>query len=353
MIAALAVLAASLAAAADTAPPPAAPLASSAAAPAPVAAPSVALLKERFLAATDDASRQSALDELSRTTPVSGRDVSALFDLFSRFSEPALRRKVMDSLARLQPDNPQLEPLFITYLQQSEPESRLFGVNGAFRLRSREALPLVRKIASKKLSRSSASAVNALSERNEYWTQYEALSALAQWEPERTLKLLREKAQQSPAMARLLGQHYWRTVFPDLRKWAVSSDLDDRERAVEASGAPISPADARATRDGMLALVRDANADDEVRHRLALKVGACSSDEEVDALTSEHDRAKDDKTRLLLAAAVFAAHSPRSVPLLARYAKDAPDDQMRAGARVELVELVGEDQAKRLLGRAP
>jgi len=50
------------------------------------------------------------------------------------------------------------------------------------------------------------------------------------------------------------------------------------------------------------------------------------------------------------AAAVFAAHSPKSVPLLTRYARQSPDEMTRAGARAELVDLLGEERAKALVG---
>lgn len=351
MIPALALLAAALAAAADVSTSGVVAGTLTVAAPvAPVGAPSVSLLKERFLGATEEAERKSLLGKIAQTTPVSAQDVSALFDLFSRFPEPALRRGVMDSLSRLQPENPQLEPLFITYLQQGEPESQLFGINGAFRLRSRRALPLVREIAGRKFAASSAASINALSDRNAWWTQYEALSALAQWEGDKSLSLLRKKTKESPAVARLLGEFYWRQIFPDLKKWAYATDPADHERAVEAAGAPIDPADARATRADMLALVRDPKLDEEVRHKLILKVGASSNDAEVEELAREHDAAGDDKMRLVWAAAVFAAHSPKSVPLLTRYARQSPDEMTRAGARAELADMLGEERVKELLG---
>lgn len=357
MIAALALLAAGLAGAAET--PASLPVSSTsgvvsgslttAPPPAALGAPGVALLKERFLGATEEPVRAKVLDQIAGTTPVSAQDVAALFDLFSRFPDPVLRRRVMDSLSRLQPENPQLEPLFSTYLRQTEPESQLFGINGAFRLRSRQGLPLVRAIAEKKFTAPSAAAINALSDRNQWWAQYEALSALAQWEPERTFPLLREKVKETPAVARLMGEFYWRRTWPDLVKWAASSAASDHDRAVEAAGAPIEPAEARATRAEMLAFVRDPKSDDEVRHRLALKVGASSTDPEVDDLAQEHERAADDKMRLVWAAAVFAAHSQKSVPLLTRYARQSPDEMTRDGARAELVDLLGEERVKALL----
>jgi len=54
--------------------------------------------------------------------------------------------------------------------------------------------------------------------------------------------------------------------------------------------------------------------------------------------------------RLLLVAAVAYSHSAKAVPLLVRYARDSTDDIIRKGARAELVDLVGEEQVKTLLG---
>ena len=256
----------------------------------------------------------------------------------------------MASLALIDPSSPQLEPLFISYLSQPEPETQLFGINGALRLRSRQGLPLVRKIAERKFEAADASSIRLLSARNAWWTQYEALSALAQWEGEKVLPLLRKKADESAAVGRLLGRFFWRQTFPDLKAWSESSDANVREKAVQIAGAQIEPAEARATRAGMLDIVRDAKADPEVRHRLALKAGASSTDAEIDALIAEHDAAKDDKMRLLLVGAVAYSHSAKAVPLLVRYARESTDSIMRKGARAELVDLVGEERTKALLG---
>jgi hypothetical protein len=309
----------------------------------------VAALKEHFIEATDEPSRVKLIDEIAQTRPVSAQDVSALFDLFSRFADPGLRKKVMSSLALIDSSSPQLEPLFLSYLHQPEPETQLFGINGAFRVRSRQALPLVREIAGRKFEAADASAIALLSQRNAWWTQYEALSALSQWEPEKTLPLLRKKADESPAVARLLGRFYWRQILPDIKAWSRSSDQSLRDKALEAAGAQIEPAEARATRDAMLAIMRDPKTDEEVRHRLALKIGASSNDDEVVALISEHDKTADPKLKLLLAAVVAYSHSKKAIPLLVQYARDPKDEIMQKGARLELVDLVGEGQTKALL----
>ncbi|MFI5363870.1 MAG: hypothetical protein ACHQ49_18055 [Elusimicrobiota bacterium] len=311
---------------------------------------SVAQLKQEFVETVDESAHAPLLDRIAVTRPISAQDVSALFDLFSRYADPNLRQKVMASLALLDPSSPALEPLFVSYLKQPEPETQLFGINGAFRLHSREALPFVRKIAERKFEAPDPASIMLLTSRNAWWTQFEALSALSQWEGEKVLPLLRRKSDESAAVARLLGRFFWRQTLPDLKSWAESSDSNVREKAVEAAGAQIEAAEARATRDGMLAVVRDPKADAEVRHRLALKVGASSTDDEVAALIAEHDASKDDETRLLLMAAISFSRSPKAVPLLVRYARDGKDEVIRKGARLELAELVGEDQTRTLLG---
>jgi hypothetical protein len=317
---------------------------------APAASESVSSLKQRFVEALDESGRTGLLDRIAATRPVSAQDVSALFDLFSRYTDPGLRKRVMGSLALIDPSSPQLEPLFISYLHQPEPETQLFGINGLFRLRSRQGLPLVRKIAERKFEAADAASITILSSRNAWWTQYEALSALAQWEGEKVLPLLRKRADESAAVGRLLGRFFWRQTFPDLKSWAKSSDDNVRAKAVEVAGAQIEPAEARATRAGMLDIVRDPKADMEVRHRLALKAGACSTDDEVTELIAEHDRAADEKLRLLLLGAVSYSRSAKAVPLLVRYARDPGDEGMRKGARAELEDLVGAERAKALLG---
>jgi hypothetical protein len=311
------------------------------------AAPTVAELTDRVLSSTDENVRAKSLDELTRTTPISAQDVAALYDLFSRFPNPALRKSVMASLALIPPDSPQLEPLFVSYLKQPEPASQLFGINGAFRLRARQALPLIHKIAEQKLDANST--VSVLRDRLSWNAKYEALSALAQWEGEKALPMLRRQSADGPQFAYLLGLFFWRQTLPDLPKWIRSPDAAVQQEALEAASAKIDPEEARATRAPMLAMLRDATLDTELRHRLALKVGLSSTDDEVDALIKEHDSAPDETTREIWAAAVFVSRSPRAVPLLVRYAKEGPKKNFREGARMELVELLGEPKTAALL----
>jgi hypothetical protein len=313
------------------------------------APPSVAVLKDRFIEAEGAKERTKILNQMARTVPVSGQDVANLFDLFSRFSDDFTRKSVMASLSRLKPGSPQLEPLFMNYLRQPEPEAQLFGINGAFRLRSRAALPMIREIARRKFGAPSVTETTVMSERNAWWTQYEALSVLAQWEGEKALPLLESKAEESAKVGDLLGRYFWRQTLPKIRAWSDSGDLIASERAALAVAAPIDLADARATRVQMLALLRDPKVDPEIRHALALKVGVSSTDEEAEALVRDHDAALSDNERLIWASAAFSTRSPKIVPLLVRYARQTANDMMRKGATAQLVDMVGEAEAAKLI----
>lgn len=319
------------------------------AAEAPAAAPSVAVLRDRFIEALGAPERTFVLDQIAKTVPVSGQDVANLFDLFSRFSDNYTRSAVMASLARLAPGSPQLEPLFMTYLRQPEPEAQLFAINGAFRLRAHAALPLIRAIAERKFGVSGATETTMMSERNAWWTQYEALSVLAQWEGEKAYPLLERKGRENAKVGALLGRYFWRRTLPNLRAWSNKDDLLANERAALASAAPIDLADARATRAQMLALLRDPTVGADIRHQLALKIGVSSNDEEASALVREHDAVLNDTERLYWAAAAFSTRSPKIIPLLVRYARQTGDEMMRKGAAAQLIDMVGEAEARNLI----
>jgi len=322
-----------------------------AAAKAPIAAPTVAMLKDRFVETNDSdtVERTKILKQLAKTPPVSGQDVANLFDLFSRFTDRFTRESAMASLALLEPGSPQIEPLFMTYLKQPEPEAQLFGINGTFRLRARAALPIIREIAGRKFGASAVTETTMMSERNAWWTQYEALSVLAQWEGDKAYSLIERKGRESAKVGAILGRWYWRQTLPKLRSWSESGDLLASERALLAVSAPIDPADARATRAPMLALLRDPKVDAEIRHHLALKIGASSTDEEAADLVREHDAAPTDGERLYWAAAAFSSRSPKVVPLLVRYALQTGDETLRKGAAAQLTDMVGEAEARKLI----
>ncbi len=344
----LALVASSARAAAPAPPAAVAPIRSTATAASPMAAASVSVLSERFLETSKDSEKTAVLKLIAKTAPVSGQDVSNLFDLFSRYSDPFTRASIMESLGRLGTGNPQLEPLFMTYLRQPEPDAQLFGINGAFRLRARAALPLIKAIAERKFTAREVTETN-MSERNAWWAQYEALSVLAQWEGDKVYPLIASKGLESAKVGNLLGRFYWKQTLPQLKAWSSSGDLIASERAALAVAAPIDLAEARATRNQMIELLRDPKADAEIRHQIALKVGLSSNDEEAAALVKEHDAAPSDNDRLYWATAAFITRSVKVVPLLARYAVQTKDETMQKGATAQLKDMLGDAEAQALI----
>lgn len=307
----------------------------------------VGRLKELYVSAIARSDKNRVLEALSRTAPSDAGEVQALYDLFMRFPEPRARKAAMDSMA-LAPRHPSLEPLAVNALRSPDPESIYFGAHVAAHARTPAALQELKKIASRKLTHARADDASLATERGIWWAQYEALDVLAAWEGEAALPLLRQRASESPVVGAILGRRYWTKILPDLVKWAAGKDVD-RERARQAAHQAIEPADARATRPALLAAVPDAKLDAEFRHQLALKVGASSEDEEAEDLARRHDAAKTEGERLLWASALFASGRPAAVPLLARYAREDPDELRRRGAQAQLVDMVGEEKAKALL----
>jgi len=291
-------------------------------------------LHERFVESVEDDSRRAVLEEISRAHPQTQRDIKSLFDLFMRFPQPTVRGAVMASVRRLDPNDVGLEPAFMEYLKLSESEARIFGINGSFRLRSLRALPLIQKIAGQRFSFKSPGEAPVLSDKNIWWTQYEALSALAQWQGALALPLLRSKAAEAPSVAGLMAMYLWKESLPDIIKWAGSRG--SAEKANEALTADVPTPALRATRTEMLAVLRDPRSDRELRHHLALKVGTSSTPEEIDSLLAEQAAAKDPETRLTLSAALFASRSPKTVPWLKKLSAEASDPQTRIGALLQL-----------------
>jgi hypothetical protein len=312
---------------------------------------SIVELHDRFVESTDDDSRRAVLGEISRAHPRTLRDIKSLFDIFTRFPQNAVRDAVMASVRRLEPADAALEPAFMEYLKLPESEARLFGINGAFRLRSLRALPLIQRMAERRFAFKSPGESPILSDKNLWWTQYESLSALAQWQGAQALPLLRRRAEEAPAVARLMAMYLWKESLPDFVKWAGSRG-PGQELAQEALTASVSAPQLRAARPEMLRLLRDRKANRELRHQLALKVGVSSTAEEIDSLLAEQAAAKDPETQLTLAAALFASRSPRTVPWLKKLSAEDPDPQTRLGALMQLRLLLPAAEVRPLLEAA-
>lgn len=305
-------------------------------------------LKEHYVSAIDRAEKAQALAALARTAPRDLSDVSALYDLFMRFPEPTARKAALDSMA-LSPVHPTLEPLALTALRGPEPESLYFGAHVAAHARTPAALEALRKIAGRRMVHARADEASLATERGTWWAQYEALDVLAVIDGDKTLPLLRRRAAESPAVAAIIGKRLWTAAFPDLLKWAAASSDGERHLAREAARQAIEPADARATRALMLSALTNAGLDAEFRHQLARKIGASSDADEAETLAQRHDDAKTQPERLLWASALFASGQPAAVPLLARYAREDPDELRRRGAYAQLADMLGEEKARALV----
>ena len=312
---------------------------------------SLSELHERFVEAIADDARRAVLESIARTAPQTTRDVTSLFDLFMRFPQGGTREAAMASLSRLNESNAGLEPAFIEYIKLPESEARIFGINGALHLRSLRALPLIRKIAEQRFGFQSPGESPVLSDKNAWWAQYEALSTLAQWQGTQALPLLRSKAGEAPAVARLMAMHLWKESLPDIAKWSGSGSAGV-EKAREALTADVPLQALRETRPELLRILRDPKSDRELRHQLAIKVGCSSTPEEIDALLTEQGAAHDPETKLTLSAALFASRSPRTVPWLKKLSTEDRDPKTRLGALLQLSLLLPAAEARPLLEAA-
>ncbi|MBI5629807.1 MAG: hypothetical protein HY921_02855 [Elusimicrobia bacterium] len=312
----------------------------------------VAELRDAFSESIEPDKRARHLAELAQTAPQSPRDVQALFDLFSRFDEAPVRNSALSSLSRMSPHSPLLEPVFARYLEEPEPEARIFAIKGALRLRAQSALPLIKRLARENLAFKSPQDAQLISEKNAWWVQYEALAALAQWEPAQALPLIKAKASDAPEVAKLMGLFLWKESLPQIIQWSGSKKPEDRERAKQALTVPTPAAALRETRTEMLKILRDPKADPELRHQIALKVGLSSNEEEVGALLKEYeglptaDAAKD---KLYFSAALFASHSPQAIPVLVEHVKTHPNPATRSGALLQLKDMLPEAEYRALL----
>ena len=88
---------------------------------------------------------------------------------------------------------------------------------------------------------------------------------------------------------------------------------------------------------------------DRREHIIVRERGAKRRDRFTCTLAAEHDTIKDDAERLYWVTAAFSTRSPRIIPLLVRYARQAGDEAMRRGATAQLVDMVGEAEAKKLI----
>ncbi|HAM35348.1 MAG TPA: hypothetical protein DEB40_11210 [Elusimicrobia bacterium] len=305
-------------------------------------------LHDQFVESVDSAHKKEALAEIARTPPRSPRDVKWLFDLFMRFPEPSVRDAVLSSVSCLDEASSDLEPAFFEYLKLPESEAVLFGIHGALRLRASRALPIITKIARRRFAYKSPSETPIQAERNQWWAQYEALSALAQWQGAKALPLLTSQAGRAPAVARLMALYLWPESLPQIARWA-NSGSSKAQIAYEALAADVPLPALRAARPDMLDILRDRKADRELRHQIAIKVGRCSSDEAIPALIEEWRAGDDPETKLMFATALFASVNAQTIPWLKQQVQECPNPRTRIGALLQLGRMVPAAEHRRLI----
>lgn len=305
-------------------------------------------LHDRFIESTDANQKAKLLAELSRTPAANTRDVQALFDIFMRFDSVGARDAALSSLELISFQNPDLDDLLLHYMQQPESEAKIFAIKGAARVRDAKALPLIEKLANKKFPFRSVDEAVLMTEKNDWWVQYAAIEALAKWRGEAAMPMLIKKSEEVPDVARIMGLYLWKQSLPYFIKWTGAKAQSDQDRGRAGLSAPASHADLRATREQMLALLRDPASPKELRHQLAIKLGLTSTPEETAGLLKEYAGLKDPEDQLMFRACLFATHDRQIVPLLTKTSREDENPLNRAGALIELKDMLTDAEMRPL-----
>jgi hypothetical protein len=328
--------------------PPAAATSTASTALSTISTWSVAVMATYFVASLDQDEKITVLEHLRATPPKTADDIHSLVNLYARF--PEARAQAEESLQRLSPQAQGFGPYFVSLIEDDDPFLRMFGLSGAYRLRFQPALSPIHKLAEAKFLHPRPSLELLPGELNTWQSQFSALRILALWEGKSALPLIMKKTRESPQTAVLVAMYYWAESFDKLVAWSQSSRADEVEMAQAAWGAQIPVEALRKTWPKLKAVALDSGKKPETRHRAALKLGLASGDEEVTDLLKERDaRKKDERTRTLLDAALFASRSPRALPILEEYARTAPSPLGRAGALLQLREMLDKKRYAELL----
>lgn len=308
--------------------------------------PSLRGLHAEALEAIRSEDRGRVLARLNGVAPRSLDDLRLLYDLYERFPAPADRGHVISSLDALTPDYaPVLEAGFIEFLKMEEVGPRLFGLKGLSRLRSKGGSALVRTLAKRKFRVADPAELALPTERDEWWLTYEALDALAAIEGDKARSLVASQAAKAPRAARIHAFHYWEKTLPLLKTWKPA------QRA-EALRANVPLEDLRKTRTAMQGMVDDKKVTREVRHKLALHLGAVAGPREVAQLLKDREAAADPDTKLFLTSALFASRDPQTVPLIKSMAAEHPDPRTRIGSLLQLMDMLPPAEGRALLEAA-
>ncbi|MBI5243455.1 MAG: HEAT repeat domain-containing protein [Elusimicrobia bacterium] len=308
----------------------------------------MAELATTYISSISQEEKLAIIEQLRRTAPSTGDDLRNLLNLYTRFPEAQLAAE--QSLLLLSPQAQQFGPYFLGLIQDEDPFLRMFGLSGAYHLRYEAAVPAIRKLAEAKFAHSRPTAELLPGEANAWQSQYAAVRILALWEGKSALPLLLKKVKEAPPIAALIAENFWEQSLDRILSWSKSKRPDETEMARSAWGANVPAEAVLKTWPKLRALMLDKGKPVDLRHRAALKLGLAARDPEAQELLKEREaRKKDDNTRLLLDTALFASRSPRAIPLLEEYVKTNPSAVSRAGALVQLKEMLPKERYRELL----
>ncbi len=305
-------------------------------------------LHDSFVSATTDRARVEILDEISASTPTSLADVSAIYDLFMRYRNPHVFAAALKSLSLMRPGGRQ-GAVFVDDMRDNDPLAVFFGIKGALILRYPPALPVIEKIAGRRFAYPNPVKAAVPTDKNQWWVQYEALVALAQWQGKKAWPLLMKKAREAPRVARIMARYFWRDSFHLFRGWANSWFANRRRMAAEGFSGYVPCRELRETWPGLLRLFRSRRIPKDIQASIAVKIGGCATDEELLPFEKEYRSSKDPVQRLLDADVLFSAMRPAVVPFLEDYLKTNPDPDQRAAALSELADMLSPQKFMKLL----
>ncbi|MDE2291696.1 MAG: hypothetical protein KGL53_06405, partial [Elusimicrobia bacterium] len=203
-----------------------------------------------WISAVREKDRLNILQHLETTGPLTMDDLRWELDLYGR-DDQAARAAVIASVARLGPSDAALAPFFEALLQDPDPVLQGFGLLGADRLRSPASHELVLKICRRRFKRPAATVNMPPTDANLWFVEYNALTVLADWDGEKALPLLEQRAKEAPAVAATMAAHLWKAGLPTFLKWSDGGSRSDQELAEQAWNAPAPADQLRATKDAL------------------------------------------------------------------------------------------------------
>jgi hypothetical protein len=310
---------------------------------------------QRYIESFRQPEKDALVERLGATKPRDVRDLQALLNLYDR-EDPYPRQQIERSLRLLSPADIALAPFFRALIKDPDPKFQLFGMAGAYNLRDTAVLQDMEELGSKRFEKPRPSLAMNPPDAAAWHTRFECIRLLAAWDSERPsgappehLSLLIKQSRQAPPVARLLAQYYWPLALRDILEWSESKDLLDQERARFAWEADVPRLSLRETSGTLRAVLFDRRKRMETRHRAALRLGLAADGAEVERLLADHAKEKDEKTLLLVKTALFASRDTRVAPVLRDYAKADPVASNRAGALVQLGEMLPRAEFRALL----